>query len=110
MPDFYKTIKVTQPNLGGPLNESLVGAVQTSNGAPDAGKVVLLNASGQLDSTLGGGSQVSVNGTSIANPTLMACQRLRLVIKTSRGRSVEAVWRRTSCRSTTQRLASSHIY
>jgi hypothetical protein len=68
MPDFYKTIKVTQPNLGGPLNESLVGAVQTSNGAPDAGKVVLLNASGQLDSTLGGGSQVSVNGTSIANP------------------------------------------
>lgn len=71
MPDFYKTIKVTQPNLGGPLNEALVGAVQVSGGASDAGKVVVLDASGVIDpSMISGSSTVSVNGSPVSNPNL----------------------------------------
>jgi hypothetical protein len=53
--DTFKTLKITQPGSGGPLQELLVGAVQTSGGAADAGKVVLLNASGQIDPSMGGG-------------------------------------------------------
>jgi hypothetical protein len=71
MPDFYKTIKVTQPNLGGPLNESLVGVVQFSTGtAADAGKVVALDPTGKIDASMipGGSSTVSINGSPVTNP------------------------------------------
>jgi len=68
--DTFKTFKVTQTKPGGPLNESLVGAVQASGGAADAGKVVLLASSGKIDSSMisGGGSTVSVNGTPVSSP------------------------------------------
>src|SRR5580658_2606425 len=68
MADLFKTTKITQPVPGGPLAEQLVGAVQTSSGVADAGKVVLLSSTGQLDPSVGGGSAVSVNGTSVASP------------------------------------------
>ena len=56
MADAFKTIKVTQTQPGGPLLESLVGAISaTSATAADAGKVILTNASGTLDSSFGGG-------------------------------------------------------
>ena len=55
MPDFYKSIKITQPTPGGPLVEQVVGAVQVSGGTADAGKIVVLNASGQIDPSMGGG-------------------------------------------------------
>jgi hypothetical protein len=71
MPDLFKSVKITQPTPGGPLVEQVVGAVQTSTGtAADAGKLVVLNATGQIDSSMisGGSSSVSVNGTSVSNP------------------------------------------
>lgn len=69
MPDFFKSIKITQPTPGGPMVEQVVGAVQTSTGtAADAGKIVVLNASGQIDPSMGGGSTVSVNAASVSNP------------------------------------------
>ena len=75
MADLFKTIKVTQ-TPGGPLNQTLVGAVNVSTGAPDAGKVVLLNASGQIDPSMGGGggggSTVSVNGVTVTDPNFNA--------------------------------------
>lgn len=51
MADAFKTIKVTQLP-GGPLQEQLVGVVSSSAGTTDAGKVVLTNASGQIDSSM----------------------------------------------------------
>jgi hypothetical protein len=45
-----------QPYPGGPNAEGLVGAVNVSSGAADAGKVVLLNASGKIDPSMGRGS------------------------------------------------------
>jgi len=70
MPDLFKTIKVTQPNLGGPLQEALVGAVQASGGAVDAGKVVVLDASGAIDPSMtGGGSTSFTNITTGPNTT-----------------------------------------
>jgi hypothetical protein len=62
---------VTPPaNPGGPLNESLVGAVQVSGGAADAGKLVVLDSSGMIDSSMisGLGSTVSVNGILVSSP------------------------------------------
>src|ERR1700675_4334907 len=70
MADSFKTVKILQ-NPGGPLQQQLVGAVNFSNGAVDAGKVVVLNDLGQLDPSMGGGgggSTVSVNGTAVSNP------------------------------------------
>jgi hypothetical protein len=46
----------THPYPDGPNAEGLVGAVNVSSGAADAGKVALLNASGKLDPSMGGGS------------------------------------------------------
>lgn len=64
MPDFYKSIKITQPTPGGPLVEQVVGAVQVSTGtAADAGKLVVLDATGTIDSSMisggGGGGSAS---------------------------------------------------
>ncbi len=69
MADAFKTVKITQTSPGGPLNESLVGAVQVSVGAADAGKVVVLDSSGLIDPSMisGGGSQIYVNGTPVSN-------------------------------------------
>jgi hypothetical protein len=101
MADTFKTFKVTQPNLGGPLQEALVGAVQTSTppytpGAADAGKVVLLNASGQLDPSLGAssfpvstpqlvvtGGSITVTGTGIIEATELATTGAPVVISGS---------------------------
>src|SRR5271170_4099592 len=72
--DSFKTIKITQANPGGPLNEALVGAISaTSATSADAGKVILTNASGTLDSSFGGGggSSVYVNGTPVTNPNFL---------------------------------------
>ena len=71
MPDFFKSFKLTQPTPGGPFVESAVGAVQVSTGtAADAGKLVVLNATGQIDSSMisGGSSTVHVNGTPVTTP------------------------------------------
>lgn len=71
MADIFKTVKVTQATPGGPLQQQLVGVVNSSSGAADAGKVVILDATGQLSPSMGGGgggSSVSVNGTSVSNP------------------------------------------
>ena len=46
----------THPYRGGSYAEGLVGAVNVSSGAADAAKVVLLNASGKIDPSMGGGS------------------------------------------------------
>jgi hypothetical protein len=51
MADIFKTIKISNPS-GGPLQEQLVGVVSSFTGAADAGKIIALNASGQLDPTL----------------------------------------------------------
>lgn len=52
MADVFKTIKVTQPSLGGPLNEALIGAVSVTGGAADAGKVVATDpVTGQVTAT-----------------------------------------------------------
>jgi hypothetical protein len=76
MPDFFKTIKITQPTPGGPLVEQVVGAVQVSTGtSADAGKLVVLNATGQIDPSMGGGgggSTVHVNGTAVSSPNFNA--------------------------------------
>lgn len=72
MADTFKTIKITQAIPGGPLDQQLVGAVQTSVGAADAGKVVLLNSAGQLDPSMGGGgggSTIYVNGVVVTSPS-----------------------------------------
>jgi hypothetical protein len=53
-PDFQST-KLTKPNPSGPYKEQLVDAVHTSAGVADAGKLVVLNALGQLDPSMGGG-------------------------------------------------------
>lgn len=71
MADVFKTIKVTQ-NSGGPLQQQLVGAISTTSGAADAGKVILTDATGQLDASFGGGggggSTVQVNGSIVTTP------------------------------------------
>src|SRR5271169_4928311 len=69
MADIFKTIKVTQPNLGGPLQEALVGAVQASGGVADAGKVVVLDSSGQIALVnLGGNSPTHAGQLLISQP------------------------------------------
>src|SRR5271166_6530311 len=67
MADLFKTTKITQAVPGGPLQEQLVGAVQTSSGVADAGKIVLLSSTGQIDPSVGG-SSVAVNLTPVSNP------------------------------------------
>ena len=53
-PDF-QSLKLTKPVAGGPYKEDVVDAIHTSVGAADAGKLVVLNASGQIDPSMGGG-------------------------------------------------------
>src|SRR5579863_3591732 len=86
MADIYKTIKVTQPNLGGPLNEALVGAINFSSGtSADAGKVIVTNASGLIDPSFGAssfpvstpqfvvsGGSITVTGTGVIEATELA--------------------------------------
>ena len=69
MADLFKLPKL-EPQPSGVLKQTLVGAVNVSGGAADAGKVVLLNAAGQIDSSMGGGggSSVKVNSASVSNP------------------------------------------
>jgi hypothetical protein len=52
MPDTFKSIQLTQPNPDGPYVQQLVGAVSSSSGDDDSGKLVALNDSGQIDSSL----------------------------------------------------------
>lgn len=71
MADVFKTVKVTQATPGGPLQQQLIGAVDSSTGAADAGKVVLLDSTGQISPSMGGGgggTSVFVNGSSVSNP------------------------------------------
>lgn len=75
MADTFKTIKVTQSVPGGPLQEQLVGAVSSSSspgpGSPDAGKVLVLDSTGQIDSSFisGGGSTAFSAITGSTNTT-----------------------------------------
>ena len=69
MPDFFKSIKITQPTPGGPLVEQVIGAVQVSTGtAADAGKLVVTDSSGKIDGSMVSGSTISVNGSPVTNP------------------------------------------
>ena len=52
MPDFFQTLQILPTGPTGPFNQKLVGAVQTSGGTADAGKLAVLNPQGQIDSTL----------------------------------------------------------
>src|SRR5271157_2215033 len=73
-PPFYIAGLIPQP--GGTFQRQLVGAIDIATSPPilGAGKVVILNQFGQIDSSLisggGGGGSVSVNGTSVSNPNL----------------------------------------
>lgn len=72
MADVFKTVKVTQ-TPGGPLQQQLVGAVSASSGVADAGKIIITDASGQLDGSFGGGgggTSLSVNGSPVSSPNL----------------------------------------
>src|SRR5271157_1487942 len=51
MADVFKTIKITQAP-GGPLDQTLVGAVDSSAGPQDAGKVILLDPTGSISPSL----------------------------------------------------------
>src|SRR5271157_4215881 len=57
MADQFKLPKLV-PTATGILQQSLIGAVAASGGVADAGKVVLLDNTGQLDASMisGGGS------------------------------------------------------
>jgi len=58
MADAFQIRKITVPAnlLTNPdIAENAVGAVSVSTGSADAGKIVLLDASGQIDPTMGGG-------------------------------------------------------
>jgi hypothetical protein len=46
---------LTKPRPNGPYIEQLIEAVSVSSGTIDAGKLVLLNNSGLLDSSMSGG-------------------------------------------------------
>src|SRR5208337_1555699 len=71
MADVFKvptiSAPVTQPQAAG---SALVGAVAVSSGAADAGKVLILDATGQIDPSFisGGGSQLYVNTVPVSNP------------------------------------------
>ncbi len=70
MSDLFQSyaLKLTGAGLYG---ETKVGAIQATTGSADAGKFVLTDASGKVDSSLisgGGGSNVYVNGTAISSP------------------------------------------
>lgn len=51
----YSTTRLVRPSTPGPYVENLVDAIAVSTGSADAGKVILTNAAGQLDSSMGGG-------------------------------------------------------
>lgn len=70
MADLFKLPKL-EPQLSGVIRQSLVGAVNASAGAADAGKVVLLDKFGQIDPTMGGGGggSVFINHVPVSNPS-----------------------------------------
>jgi hypothetical protein len=52
----FETLQASKKPIG-PVKETLLDAISVSRGAVDAGKVVLLNPAGQLDTSMGGGSE-----------------------------------------------------
>lgn len=51
----FQSLKLTKPNPNGPFQEETVDAIHTSVGSADAGKLVVLNSAGLVDSSMGGG-------------------------------------------------------
>lgn len=66
----FRSVKLTKPSPSGPFREQLVDAVDFSAGSPDAGKLVVLNAAGQIDTSMGGGGggSININGSSVSSP------------------------------------------
>jgi hypothetical protein len=70
----YWTTKFVRLHSPGPYDESLVDAIAVSTGSADAGKVILANALGQLDSSFEGDDESGTfsldDGTFTGGPSL----------------------------------------
>jgi hypothetical protein len=75
MADVYRiptiSAPVAQPQAAG---SALIGAVAVSSGVADAGKVLLLDSTGQIDPSFisGGGSQLYVNTVPVSSPNFQS--------------------------------------